>query len=158
MKPDGPKAGPRIHAAAFHGAWIVLLLGSAWWRFSFPLIPAIDRDYRGFVNPALLALAGGPFEHMIGRNILYPGMIYGLLSWTQDLRSIAILQHTLGLATGGLLLATWCAASRTLRPTHLPRWLSDAMGLGMFAVFLFMPHPVHFVSFAPTCCALSLPR
>ena len=117
---------------------------SAWWRFSFPVLPAIDRDYGGFLNPALVALAGHPFQHMEGRNFLYPSIMYAVLAICRDFRAIALFQHLLGLATGGLLLATWCAAGRALRPVHLPRWLYDVMGLGMLAVFLFAPQPVQF--------------
>ena len=142
--PAATDARSRLHAAVFHAAWIVLLLWGAWWRFSLPLVPAIDRDYGGFLNPALMALAGHPFQHMEGRNFLYPSILYALLAIGRDFRVIAIVQHLLGLATGGLLLATWCAAGRALRPTFLPRWLYDAVGLGLLAVFLFSSQPAQF--------------
>ena len=135
---------PRIHAAAFHAAWIILLLWAAWRRFSLPLTPAIDKDFWGYLNPALGALTGHSFAHTDGRAILYPSLVYALLAVFRDFRAITIVQHALGLATGGLLLATWCAAWRGLRPARTPRWLRDLAGLAMFAVFLFTPQPVQF--------------
>ena len=139
-----PKNRPRLHAAAFHAAWIFLLLCAAWGRFSLPLTPAIDKDFGGYLHPALGALTGHGFEHAEGRAILYPGLVYALLAVFRDFRAITILQHTLGLATGLLLLATWCAAWCALRPARTPRWLYDLAGLAMFAVFLFTPQPVQF--------------
>ena len=139
-----PPPRSRFHAAAFHGAWIVLLLLAAGWRFSFPLTPAIDKDFSGYLHPALDALGGRAFAHADGRAILYPALVYALLAGCRDFRAITIVQHTLGLATGLLLLATWCAAWRALRPARLPRWLYDLAGLAMCAAFFFTPQPVQF--------------
>jgi hypothetical protein len=140
-------SAPDRRSWVFHGVWLVLLAMSAWWRFSLPLSPVIDNDYGGYLNPALRALTGHPFEQLAGRAIFYPGLIYGLLALTRDFRSITLVQHTLGLATGLLLLATWCAAGRALRSPHLPRWFYDLAGLVTFAVFIFAPHPVYFEFF-----------
>ncbi len=134
----------RRPALLFHAAWILLLLCAAWMRFSLPLTPAIDKDFGGFLHPALGALNGHGLVHAEGRAILYPSLVYALLAVFRDFRVITILQHTLGLATGVLLLATWCAAWGALRPARLQRWLYDVAGLAMFAVFLFAPQPVLF--------------
>ncbi|MEI8109060.1 MAG: hypothetical protein WCI46_14700, partial [Verrucomicrobiota bacterium] len=134
----------RRHLVVFHATWILLLLGAAWGRFSLPLTPDLDPDFRGFLLPAVKALTGHPFEHYEGRAILYPSLAYALLGVFRDFRAITIFHHGLGLATGLLLLATWCAARRALSPARIPLWLHDSAGLAMFTLFLFSPKPIQF--------------
>jgi len=90
--------------------WIVLGLifaGAAWQRFSRPLDPIADPDTWGYLSPALRKLTGAEFGHTNGRNFLYPGFLYLVLAAFADFRAIGVVQHLLGLATGGIFLVTW---------------------------------------------------
>src|SRR5437763_8189769 len=83
--------------------WIVLGLvfaGAAWQRFSRPLDPIADPDTWGYLSPALRKLTGAEFGHTNGRNYLYPGFLYLILSLFADFRAITFVQHLLGLMAG----------------------------------------------------------
>lgn len=107
-------------------------------------MPIPDRDFHGYLYPALLALTGHPFQHIGGRAFLYPWLIYQLLAATQDFRSIAIVQHGLGLLAGLLLWGIWGLARRALRETSIPRWSFDLLGFGMLFFYLFEAQPIQF--------------
>ncbi len=87
-------------AIAFIFAWAV------WQRFALPLDPIADPDTWGYLSPALRKLTGAEFGHTHGRNFLYPGFLYSVLRCFGDFRAIAIVQHLLGMAAGGVFLLT----------------------------------------------------
>lgn len=118
---------------------------AAYSRFSVPQYPVAQRDY-GYFLPALSKLGGGDFESLNGVNFLYPAFVYGLLRVFRDFRAIGILQHLLGLAAGGLFLASWDRLASFL-PRHfftdqLHRW----MGLLGAGVYLLSNGPILFES------------
>ena len=129
---------PRLAAA---WPWIVLgaiLLWGAWWRFSWPLWPVSDADTWGYLNPGLSRLNGGPFEHTLGRNFVYPGFLWLVLRLAGDFRAITIIQHALGLASGVLLWLFWRrwtgAFLLPARP-RLPTWAVAWAGLALVAFY-----------------------
>lgn len=94
--------------------WSVLTVvfgWAIWMRFRLPLDPLADGDASGYLYPGLSTLGGNGFVRH-GRNFLYPGFLFLLLRCFGDLRAITIVQHLLGIATGGLFLITWRAHSR----------------------------------------------
>jgi len=90
-------------------------------RFKPPLTPIADPDTWGYLSPALRKLTCADFGHTQGRNFLYPGFLYLVLRSFGDFRAIAIVQHLLGVAAGGVLLLTW----RRL-PCLCPRLVSQS--------------------------------
>ncbi|PYK77364.1 MAG: hypothetical protein DME37_12690 [Verrucomicrobia bacterium] len=89
--------------------------------FKPPLTPIADPDTWGYLSPALRKLTCADFGHTQGRNFLYPGFLYLVLRSFGDFRAIAIVQHLLGVAAGGVLLLTW----RRL-PCLCPRLVSQS--------------------------------
>src|SRR6266705_2737053 len=99
-----------------------------WRRHTLPLEPIADPDTWGYLLPALRKLTGAEFSHTLGRNFIYPGLLFLLLRAFGDFRAITIAQHLLGLAAGGVLLLSWRQA-RVLLPTpRLGRATYDALG------------------------------
>ncbi len=97
-----------------------------------------DADTWGYLNPGLSMLNGGPFEHTLGRNFVYPGFIYALLRLTGDFRAITVVQHLLGLGSGVLLWLFWQRwLTAFLRPAapRLPSWAATLAGLGLVAFY-----------------------
>ena len=135
---DRPRLSSRLAAAWPWAVLGVILLWGAWWRFSWPLWPVSDADTWGYLNPGLSKLAGGPFEHTLGRNFVYPGFLWLVLRLTGDFRAVTVVQHVLGLASGGLLWLFWRRWSGTfLRPAlpRLPAWAVDLAGLALVAFY-----------------------
>src|SRR6266576_219139 len=107
-----------------------------WQRFSLPLDPIVDPDFWGYLSPALRKLTGSEFGHTQGRNFLYPGFLYLLLRASGDFRAIAIVQHLLGLAAGGVLLLTWRRLRAFVPDSLVNPSLHDAFGLAGAAIYL----------------------
>ena len=104
-----------------YGVLILLLFaGAALFRFRFPLQPLIDGDIGGYLEPALLQLTHGQFQHVEGRGFVYPGFIFLVLRVFQDFRAITVVQHLLGLAAGAVLLACWNLARTLMRKPTIP--------------------------------------
>jgi len=122
-------AGYVIAAAALLG-W------GAWRRFQLPQAPLIDPDIEGYLGPAISALAGKPFLHLVGRSFPYPAFVYFILRIFGDFRAIAVTQHLLGVSAGALLLMAWNAAARLVPAGGIPRPLARYMGLAPAYVFL----------------------
>jgi hypothetical protein len=91
----------------YGGTLFVVLIWAARLRFSLPLTPFADEDFYGYLNPAISALTGGGFKHLIGREFLYPLFVFLTLRLCSDFRCISITQHVLGLATGVVLVMAW---------------------------------------------------
>ena len=94
---------------AFIFAWAV------WQRFKLPLSPIADPDTWGYLSPALRKLTGAEFGHTQSRNFLYPGFLYLVLRCFGDFRAIGVVQHLLGVAAGGVIIA-YLATSPCLCP------------------------------------------
>jgi hypothetical protein len=147
MDQSQPDPRQRLYLLLFHGSWIVILLAAAYQRFALPLAPLADNDIWGFLNPSLQALTGHQFLHTDNRNSLYPRLVWVLLRIFKDFRAITLAQRLLGLATGGLILASWCAARRCFVRPGLPRWFFDLAGLLTMSIYLFATEPVQFEYF-----------
>jgi hypothetical protein len=115
---------------AFIFAWAV------WRRFKLPLNPIADPDTWGYLSPALRKLTGAEFGHSQGRNFLYPGFLYLVLRCFGDFRAIAIVQHLLGVAAGGVLLLTWRRLRAFVPDSLVNPSLHDALGLAGAAIYL----------------------
>jgi hypothetical protein len=117
-------------AIAFIFAWAV------WQRFALPLGPIADADTWGYLSPALRKLTGAEFGHTQGRNFLYPGFLYSVLRCFGDFRAIAIVQHLLGMAAGGVFLLTWRRLRAFVPNSLMNPSLHDALGLAGAAIYL----------------------
>jgi hypothetical protein len=115
---------------------VVLLVWAARLRFRLPEEPLIDPDIKGYLGPALVALSGKPFQHLIGRSFPYPAFVFFVLRIFGDFRAIPVIQHIIGLGAGALILLAWNAI-RDLAPTGgLPKPLFRFMGFMPAYVFL----------------------
>jgi len=113
-----------------------LLAWGAWRRFQLPQEPLIDPDIEGYLGPAISALAGKPFLHLVGRSFPYPAFVYFILRIFGDFRAIAVVQHLLGVAAGALILLAWNAAAVLVPPGGIPRQLVRYGGLAPVYIFL----------------------
>jgi hypothetical protein len=147
MDQSPPDPRQRLYLILFHCSWIGILLAAAYQRLMLPLTPLADNDIWGFLNPGLQSLTGHGFQHTDNRNSLYPRLICVLLEIFQDFRAITLVQRLLGLATGGLMLASWCAARRCFVRPSLPPWFFDLAGLLTMSIYLFATEPVQFEYF-----------
>ena len=139
--PESPGAGwlriaGRLLTACYLAAAVALLVWGAWKRFQLPQAPLIDPDIEGYLGPALTALAGKPFAHLVGRSFPYPAFVYLILRGFGDFRAIAIVQHLLGVAAGALVLLAWNAAGALVPPGGIPKPAFRFMGLAPAYVFL----------------------
>lgn len=90
--------------------WIAVFVILAWaakLRFSLPLAPFADADFYGYLNPAISKLTGGPFQHSVSREFLYPLFVFLNLRLGGSFHAISVSQHLLGLLTGFMLLGAW---------------------------------------------------
>src|SRR5438105_10451601 len=97
----------RPTAIIYYAVCAVVLAWGAFQRFHLPPWPLADADTWGYLNPALSKLTAGVFQHSEGRNFVYPGFLFLVLRTFKSFPAITIVQHTLGLLTGGLLLVCW---------------------------------------------------
>ncbi len=111
-------------------------------RFTLPPWPFADPDTWGYLRPAVSSLSGGSFAHTGGRNFLYPGFLFLILAATKNFAAITIVQHSLGLGTGALLLYCWNKVGRHLRA--IPHSLHSFLGLGVATVYLLSNRPIFF--------------
>ena len=119
------------------GLTLLLFGGALLFRLELPLEPFIDSDVGGYLEPALRQLTHGHFLQIEGRNFVYPGFIYLVLRVFPDFRAVAIIQHLVGLAAGGVLLACWNCARTLIKRAIIPAGLYRLFGLPVAALFLF---------------------
>lgn len=128
-------------AGGFYVLAVALLFwAAAWTRFHLPSPPLSNSDTWGFLYPALSKLSGGPFQHTHTRNFVYPAFLLFIIAPAKNLAVIPIVQHLLGLAAGGLLLACWHNLRRFVGAVPGPVYHSA--GLVMAAIFLFSQAPL----------------
>jgi hypothetical protein len=126
-------------------AFTLLLFGGAvLFRFKLPLQPLFDGDVGGYLEPALLQLTHGQFQHVEGRSFVYPGFIYLILRVFHDFRAVTIIQHLLGLAAGAVLLACWNCARNLIRNPTIPLGIYRLSGVIVAASFLFTTSVIRF--------------
>jgi hypothetical protein len=118
-----------ILTAGYLACAAALLIWGAWKRFQLPQSPLIDPDIEGYLGPAVSALAGKPFVHLVGRSFPYPAFVYLILRIFGDFRAIAVTQHLLGIAAGALVMLGWNAAGALLPPGGIPKPVFRYMGL-----------------------------
>ncbi len=137
--------GGALFSSQSYAALLLLLFGgAALFRLRLPLQPWIDGDIGGYLEPALLQLTDGQFQHVEGRGFIYPGFIFLVLRVFQDFRAIAIVQHLLGLAAGAVLLACWNLARLLMRNPVIPTELYRLAGVVAAALFLFNTSVIRF--------------
>jgi hypothetical protein len=130
---------------AYFSVAALLFVAAAKNRFSLPQDPLADSDF-GYLWPALNKLTGNPFQFVNAVNFLYPGLVYLLLRVFGDFRAIAVLQHILGLAAGGLFLVSWNRLADFFQKPRLNRRLHQALGLFGAAIYLLSNSPIAFES------------
>jgi hypothetical protein len=139
---DRPNCPSRRTAALHYTLCAVVLGWGAWQRFHLPLWPWADADTWGYLNPALSKLAGGLFQHTEGRNFVYPGFLFLLLAIFKSFAAITIVQHALGLLTGGLLLACWHRIGGLLSLGIIGRRASEVAGILILAIYVLSSQPI----------------
>ena len=119
--------------------WLAATLVLGWgarMRFGLPQTPVIDPDIEGYLGPALSALSGQHFLHILGRSFPYPGFVYVVLRVFGDFRAIGCVQHVLGLGAGALILAAWNGAGRLVPAGGFPKPLYPFLGLAPAFTYL----------------------
>jgi hypothetical protein len=130
------RIGRHILTVGYFAAAAALLIWGEGERFRLPQAPIIDPDIEGYLGPAVSALGGHGFVHLVGRSFPYPAFVYLILRVFGDFRAIAVVQHILGVAAGGLILLAWNAAGNLVPPGGIPRPVFRPMGLAPAYVFL----------------------
>ena len=130
----------------YWGGMAALFAFAAWQRFQLPLDPLADPDTWWFyLSPALRKLIGGAFGYVpYGRYFVYPGFVYLLLRFFGDFRAITVVQHSLGLLAGGMLLLTWRRARVFVPNSRVRPAVHDTLGLFAAAIFLLASQPIRF--------------
>jgi len=126
----------------YYIALALIFLLAAYERFHLPLSPLADPDSWGYLAPAVLKLGGEGFQHTNSRNFLYPGFLLLILGLTNNLGAITIIQHLLGLGTGGLMIGCWAKTKRFVR--HISPRTHDALGLAVGAIYLLSRRPIEY--------------
>ena len=129
-------------AIIYYAVCAVILGWGAFQRFHLPLWPAADADTWGYLNPALSKLIGGGFQHADGRNFVYPGFLFLVLAAFKSFTAITIVQHTLGLLTGGLLLVCWRQIRRFLNVGPVVRRTQEIAGVLLLAIYVLSSQPI----------------
>ncbi len=135
-KSAGSVSGGLLRRLCYGSALAFIFVWAAWQRFTLPLDPIADPDTWGYLSPALRKLTGVEFGHTQGRNFLYPGFLYLVLRCFGDFRAIAIVQHLLGMAAGGVFLLTWRRLRAFVPKSLVNPSLHDALGLAGAAIYL----------------------
>ena len=134
-----------LSSRLIYTALTLSLIGAAlFFRFKLPQQPFIDGDISGYLIPALLQLTDGNFQHVGGRSFVYPGFVWLILRVFQDFRAITLVQHLLGVAAGGVLLACWNCARSLIRNPAIPIGIYRLSGLLVAALYLFNTSAVRF--------------
>jgi len=136
---------PRIAQLALWSGVIAIFGSAAWLRLRLPLTPFVDPDTWGYLSPAISKLSGLGFTHLL-RNYFYPAFLYLILRVFGDFRAISVVQHLLGLAAGGILLAIWRRIYCFTSEPRLPPALHFAIGLCLAFTYLSASEPTRFES------------
>ena len=115
---------------------VITLVWAARLRFQLPQNPIIDPDIEGYLGPALAALAGKPFPHLVGRSFPYPAFVLLIFRIFGDFRAIPVVQHILGLCAGVLILFAWNAVHDLIPGAVIPKPVFRYMGFAPAFVFL----------------------
>jgi hypothetical protein len=132
----------RRGAIVYPALCAVILGWAAFQRFHLPAWPLADADTWGYLNPALSKLTGGAFQHTGGRNFVYPGFLFLVLGTFKSFGAITIVQHTLGLLTGILLLDCWHQIRRFLKVGAVGRHTHEIAGVVLLAIYLLSSQPI----------------
>jgi hypothetical protein len=116
---------------------LLLMCAAGFSRLRFPQEPLIDSDVDAFLGPAMPALTGHGFQHSAGVSFVYPGFLYLILGVFRNFRAISIIQHLLGLAAGGILLACWNRSLSLIKKPVTSTLICRLLGLLVAALFLF---------------------
>jgi len=133
---SGAKTGS-LWRVCYWALFAAVFIWATWQRFSIPLDPIADPDTWGYLSPALRKLTGAEFGHTNGRNFLYPGFIYLILSVCGDFRAIPFVQHLLGLMTGVFFLLTWRRLRIFVPKSLVGSSLYSTFGLAGATIYLF---------------------
>lgn len=117
-----------------------------------------DPDTWQYLSPAVRKLTDAAFVHTYGRNFLYPGFLYLILSAFGRFRAIALVQHLLGLSAGAVLLLIWRQLRIFVPDSLVDPQLHDIIGL-VGTPFFYSPRTLFSSkhSFAPTALVLTCP-
>jgi len=132
----------RRAAIVYYALCAVILGWAAFQRFHLPVWPLADQDTWGYLNPALIELTGGAFQHTGGRNFVYPGFLFLVLATFKSFAAITIVQHTLGLLTGAVLLGCWHQIRRFLEVGAVGRHTHEIAGVLLLAIYLLSSQPI----------------
>jgi hypothetical protein len=143
-KSSGCPLATKIGQLAYWSAVAAIFAWAAWLRFRLPLDPIAVADTWGYLSPALRKLIGTEFGHSFGRNFIYPGFVYLVLRIFADFRAITVMQHLLGLLSGGVLLLSWRRIRDFIPSARLPYSLYRCLGLLVAAIYVFSREPICF--------------
>ena len=141
---------------------LLLICAAGFFRLRLPHEPLIDPDVGAYLGPTLQALTDHGLNHSGGVSFVYPGFLYLILRTFRDFRAITIVQHLLGLATGGVLLVCWNRSLNFIQRPVTPRLIGQFLGLLVAALFLFntsvvrLEHAIRPDAIFPFFAALSM--
>jgi hypothetical protein len=141
---------------------LLLMCTAGFFRLRLPQEPLIDSDVQAFLGPALTLLTDQGFQHSAGVSFVYPLFAYLILGVFGKFRAITIVQHLLGLAAGGILLACWNRSLSFIKKPVTSTPICRLLGLLVAALFLFntsvirLEHAIRPDAIFPFFAALSM--
>jgi hypothetical protein len=141
---------------------LLLICTAGLFRLRLPQEPLIDSDVQAFLGPALTVLTDQGFQHSAGVSFVYPLFAYLILGVFGKFRAITIVQHLLGLAAGGILLACWNRSLSFIKKPVTSTPICRLLGLLVAALFLFntsvirLEHAIRPDAIFPFFAALSM--
>ncbi len=115
---------------------LLLFLEAIRVRLWFPLMPFSDPDTWGYLYPALHGIGRDEFIHHGGRSFPYPYFIYWILRIFDDFRAISLVQHALGLLSGGVMVWIWHRLTRFFPSSWAGLLAHRIIGVMIVASFL----------------------
>ncbi len=111
-------------------------------RLDGPRLPLWTPDSMGYVEPALRALQGNPFELQSGRPFGYPALVLAVLGATRSFAALAAVQMALGIATIVIALLAWFQATRLLEASDPDRRVRSLGAIGLAIILGFALSPI----------------
>ena len=114
----------------------VILLAGIYLRCDLPAQPFSDFDTLGYLYPSLSALTGGEFTHLNGRSFPYPLFLYGIQRVFPGFGAITLVQHSIGILSGLLMVWVWHRLARLYPLSEKARQVHKGLGVAILMAYL----------------------
>ncbi len=133
---DQPRKFPVGWETAYWTILAIIFGAAIRLRTQLPSIPFLDFDSWDYLQPAIAPLAQGTGAPTY-REFLYSWLLEQILRVWPNFTAIIVVQHSVGILAGGLLILAWHRMRNFLPSGVLVKALHRAGGLMVAALFLF---------------------